>query len=196
MKTKLNKEEIIERKESKSYRDYDNIEEFDNITSQYQVDESGMVFFDKDQSVVSMFKTDSIQETKSTIQRVVSVCELGEEEITKVKKIKHIIKGFLEICFRKKISVFLVSLGFIYMNYLGIKERMFLLNVVYTWGFFMITDTSKAVSWVKDTIEKYKLREEALSDEEFMEFYNSTLTDDVEDIRLYLKLSNTKEKRL
>ena len=60
----------------------------------------------------------------------------------------------------------------------------------------MITDTSKAVSWVKDTIEKYKLREEALSDEEFMEFYNSTLTDDVEDIRLYLKLSNTKEKRL
>ena len=91
MKTKLNKEEIIERKESKSYRDYDSIEEFDNITSQYQVDESGMVFFDKDQSVVSMFKTDSIQETKSTIQKVVSVCELGEEEITKVKKIKHII---------------------------------------------------------------------------------------------------------
>lgn len=196
MKTKLTEEEIKVRTESKSYRTYDDLYQFDNITKQYQVDESGICFFDKDNNVVSMYKTDSVEETKTTMKKVIAVCELGEEEITKVDKVRHIIKGFLEICFRKKISVFLLSIAFIYMNIMGIKEKFYIMNLMYTWGFFMITDTSKAVRFIKETLEEYKLREEALVDKEFMEFFETALTDEVDDMKLYLILSNTKEKRL
>ena len=52
----------------------------------------------------------------------------------------------------------------------------------------MITDTRKAVRFIKETIEEYKLRDEALSDQEFMGFFNTALTDDVEDMKLYLKV--------
>ena len=38
--------------------------------------------------------------------------------------------------------------------------------------------------------EEYKLREEALVDEEFMEFFDKALTDDVEDMKeLFINLS-------
>ena len=47
MKAKLTEEEIKLRTESKSYRTYDDLYQFDNITKQYQVDESGICFFDK-----------------------------------------------------------------------------------------------------------------------------------------------------
>jgi len=60
----------------------------------------------------------------------------------------------------------------------------------------MITDTSKAIRFIKETLEEYKLREEALVDKEFMEFYNTAVDDDMEDMKLYLILSNTNEKRL
>lgn len=196
MKTKLTEEEIKLRTESKSYRTYDDLYQFDNITKQYQVDESGICFFDKDKNVVSMYKTDSVEETSATMKKVIAVCDLGEEEIKKMDKVRHIIKGFLEICFRKKISVFLLSMAFIYMNIMGIKEKFYLMNLMYTWGFFMITDTSKAIRFIKETLEEYKLREEALVDKEFMEFYNTAIDDDMEDMKLYLMLSNTNEKRL
>lgn len=196
MKTKLTEEEIKLRTESKSYRTYDDLYQFDNITKQYQVDESGICFFDKDKNVVSMYKTDSVEETNITMKKVIAVCDLGEEEIKKMDKVRHIIKGFLEICFRKKISVFLLSMAFIYMNIMGIKEKFYLMNLMYTWGFFMITDTSKAIRFIKETLEEYKLREEALVDKEFMEFYNTAIDDDMEDMKLYLMLSNTNEKRL
>ena len=196
MKTKLTEEEIKLRTESKSYRTYDDLYQFDNITKQYQVDESGICFFDKDKNVVSMYKTDSVEETNTTMKKVIAVCDLGEEEIKKIDKVRHIIKGFLEICFRKKISVFLLSMAFIYMNIMGIKENFYIMNLMYTWGFFMITDTSKAIRFIKETLEEYKLREEALVDKEFMEFYNTAIDDDMEDMKLYLMLSNTNEKRL
>ena len=196
MKTKLTEEEIKLRTESKSYRTYDDLYQFDNITKQYQVDESGICFFDKDKNVVSMYKTDSVEETNTTMKKVVAVCDLGEEEIKKIDKVRHIIKGFLEICFRKKISVFLLSMAFIYMNIMGIKEKFYIMNLMYTWGFFMITDTSKAIRFIKETLEEYKLREKALVDKEFMEFYNTAIDDDMEDMKLYLMLSNTNEKRL
>lgn len=196
MKTKLTEKEIKDRTESKSYRTYDDLYQFDNITKQYQVDESGICFFDKDKNVVSMYKTDSAEETNTTMKKVIAVCDLGEEEIKKIDKVRHIIKGFLEICFRKKISIFLLSMAFIYMNIMGIKEKLYIMNLMYTWGFFMITDTSKAIRFIKETLEEYKLREEALVDKEFMEFYNTAIDDDMEDMKLYLMLSNTKEKRL
>lgn len=196
MKTKLTEKEIKDRTESKSYRTYDDLYQFDNITKQYQVDESGICFFDKDKNVVSMYKTDSVEETNTTMKKVIAVCDLGEEEIKKTDKVRHIIKGFLEICFRKKISVFLLSMAFIYMNIMGIKEKFYIMNLMYTWGFFMITDTSKAIRFIKETLEEYKLREEALVDKEFMEFYNTAIDDDMEDMKLYLMLSNTNEKRL
>ena len=190
MKTKLTEEEIKLRTESKSYRTYDDLYQFDNITKQYQVDESGICFFDKDKNVVSMYKTDSVEETSATMKKVIAVCDLGEEEIKKIDKVRHIIKGFLEICFRKKISVFLLSMAFIYMNIMGIKEKFYIMNLMYTWGFFMITDTSKAIRFIKETLEEYKLREEALVDKEFMEFYNTAVDDDIDDMKLYLMLSN------
>lgn len=196
MKTKLTEKEIKDRTESKSYRTYDDLYQFDNITKQYQVDESGICFFDKDKNVVSMYKTDSVEETNTTMKKVIAVCDLGEEEIKKTDKVRHIIKGFLEICFRKKISVFLLSMAFIYMNIMGIKEKFYIMNLMYTWGFFMITDTSKAIRFIKETLEEYKLREEALVDKEFMEFYNMAIDDDMDDMKLYLMLSNTNEKRL
>ena len=196
MKAKLTEEEIKLRTESKSYRTYDDLYQFDNITRQYQVEESGICFFDKDKNVVSMYKTDSVEETNTTMKKVIAVCDLGEEEIKKIDKVRHIIKGFLEICFRKKISVFLLSMAFIYMNIMGIKEKFYIMNLMYTWGFFMITDTSKAIKFIKETLEEYKLREEALVDKEFMEFYNTAIDDDMEDMKLYLMLSNTNEKRL
>ena len=196
MKAKLTEEEIKLRTESKSYRTYDDLYQFDNITRQYQVEESGICFFDKDKNVVSMYKTDSVEETNTTMKKVIAVCDLGEEEIKKIDKVRHIIKGFLEICFRKKISVFLLSMAFIYMNIMGIKEKFYIMNLMYTWGFFMITDTSKAIRFIKETLEEYKLREEALVDKEFMEFYNTAIDDNMDDMKLYLILSNTNEKRL
>lgn len=196
MKTKLTEKEIKDRIESKSYRTYDDLYQFDNITKQYQVEESGICFFDKDKNVVSMYKTDSVEETNTTMKKVIAVSDLGEEEIKKIDKVRHIIKGFLEICFRKKISVFLLSMAFIYMNIMGIKEKFYIMNLMYTWGFFMITDTSKAIKFIKETLEEYKLREEAVVDKEFMEFYNTAIDDDMEDMKLYLMLSNTNEKRL
>lgn len=130
------------------------------------------------------------------MKKVIAVCDLGEEEITKFNKVRHIIKGFLEICFRKKISVFLLSVAFIYINIIGIKEKFYIMNIIYTWGLFKITEISKAVRFIKETLEEYKLREEALSDEDFMEFFETALTDEVDDMKLYLMLRNTKEKRL
>ena len=188
MKTKLTEEEIKLRTESKSYRTYDDLYQFDNISKQYQVDESGICFLDKDDNIISMYKGDNVEDTGLTMKKVVAVCDLGEEEITKFDKVRHIIKGFLEICFRKKISVFILAVGFIYMNVMGIKERVYAINLIYTWGLLKITQTGKAVRFIRETLEEYKLREEAINDPEFMEFFNNALIDDVEDMKLYLTL--------
>lgn len=180
---------VQDKKINKSqYREYEDIYTYIEAADKYQIDDSGICFYDKEKQMTNMYRTDSIRETETTMRKVVAICDLGEEEITKFDKVRHIIKGFLEICFRKKISVFLLSMAFIYMNIMGIKERFYIINIMYTWGFFMITDTSKAVRFIKETIEEYKLRDEALSDQEFMEFFNTALTDDVEDMKLYLKV--------
>lgn len=182
--------EIVQDKQinKSQYREYEDIYTYIEAADKYQIDDSGICFYDKEKQMTNMYRTDSIRETETTMRKVVAICDLGEEEITKFDKVRHIIKGFLEICFRKKISVFLLSMAFIYMNIMGIKERFYIINIMYTWGFFMITDTSKAVRFIKETIEEYKLRDEALSDQEFMEFFNTALTDDVEDMKLYLKV--------
>lgn len=181
--------EVRNEKVSESqYKEYGDIFTYIDDINKYQILESGLRFYDKDNQVINMYKTDSVEETEKTMKKVIAVCDLGEEEIKKFDKVRHIIKGFLEICFRKKISVFLLSVAFIYMNIMGIKERFYIINLMYTWGFFMITDTSKAVRFIKETIEEYKLRDEALSDQEFMEFFNTALTDDVENMKLYLKV--------
>jgi hypothetical protein len=173
---------------SNDYKFFDDVYSFENTVTQYPIDETGICFFDKDNNVVSMFKGEDPEETKITMKKVVAVCDLGEEEITKFDKVRHISKGFLEICFRKKISVFLLSVAFIYMNIMGIKEKFYIMNIMYTWGFFKITETGKAVRFIKETLEEYKLREEAMSDKDFMEFFESTMTDEVEDMKLYLTL--------
>lgn len=182
--------EIVQDKQinKSQYREYEDIYTYIEAADKYQIDDSGICFYDKEKQMTNMYRTDSIRETETTMRKVVAICDLGEEEITKFDKVRHIIKGFLEICFRKKISVFLLSMAFIYMNIMGIKERFYIINIMYTWGFLMITDTSKAVRFIKETIEEYKLRDEALSDQEFMEFFNTALTDDVEDMKLYLKV--------
>lgn len=182
--------EIVQNKETNEsqYREYGDVYTYVEDANKYLVEDSGICFYDKDNQIINMYRTDSVEETEITMKKVIAVCELGEEEIKKFDKVRHIIKGFLEICFRKKISVFLLSLAFIYMNIMGIKEKFYIMNLMYTWGFFMITDTSKAVRFVKETLEEYKLRDESLVDEEFMEFFNTALTDDVEDMKLYLKL--------
>lgn len=192
----ISKEDINKKINADNYRDYDNLYDFENITEQYQVDESGLCFLDKDNQIVSMYKTDSTEETKTTMKKVIAVYELGEEEITKFDKVRHIIKGSLEICFRKKISVFLLSLAFIYMNIIGIKEGYFIMNIMYTWGFFKITEVSKTIKFIKETIEEYKLRDEALTDDEFMKFIDDSLNDEVEYMKTYLMLSNKNKKRL
>ena len=38
------------------------------------------------------------------------------------------------------------------MNIMGIKERFYIINIMNTWGFLMITDTSKAESTFSDTL--------------------------------------------
>lgn len=192
MTTKLNNEEIDNIRNSSNYREYGDFYQFEDQIKQYQIEESGICFFDKDDHVVSMYKGDNIEDTKTTMKKVIAICDLGEEEITKLDKIKHIIKGFCEICFRKKISVFLLSVAFIYMNIMGIKERFYIMNLMYTWGFFTITETGKAVRFIRETLEEYKIREEALVDEEFMGFFDTAVTDDIEDMKLYLKIEKDK----
>lgn len=181
---------------SNDYKFFDDVYSFDNIINQYQVEESGICFFDKDDHVVSMYKGDNIEDTKTTMKKVIAVCELGEEEITKFDKVRHIIKGFCEICFRKKISVFLLSVAFVYMNIMGIKEKFYIMNIMYTWGFFQITEIGKAIRFIKETLEEYKLREEAIVDKEFMDFFNTAIDDDIEDMKLYLMLSKNEDKTL
>ena len=49
----------------------------------------------EDDKVLSMYKTESPEEADITLKKVVSVYELGEEEISKFAKVKHIIKRFI-----------------------------------------------------------------------------------------------------
>lgn len=189
--------DLSESKEGNLYfSEYEYIHTYDEDVEKYEFVETGISFYDEQNNLLSRHKFDSPEETRITMKKVIAVCDLGEEEITKFNKVRHIIKGFLEICFRKKISVFLLSVAFIYMNIMGIKEKFYIMNIIYTWGLFKITEISKAVRFIKETLEEYKLREEALSDEDFMEFFETALTDEVDDMKLYLMLSNTKEKRL
>ena len=91
------------------YKEYGDLSTYIDDVNKYQVLESGLRFYDKDNQVINMYKTDSVEETEKTMKKVIAVCDLGEEEIKKFDKVRHIIKGFLEICFRKKISVFILS---------------------------------------------------------------------------------------
>ena len=189
---KLSNDKIEGTIDYKTYKEYEDLYSFLDSVEQFQIDESGICFFDKDNNIVSMYKCSSVDETTTTMKKVISVTDLGEEEITKFNKVRHIIKGFLEICFRKKISVFLLSIAFIYMNIMGIKEKFYIMNIIYGWGFFKITEIGKAVRFVREKIEEYKIREEALADSEFMEFYNSIFSEDVDDMKLYLMLKKDK----
>lgn len=185
MLNKLNDDEIESRRASSNYVEYKEIEELLEVDNE-EIDESGFSFLDKDNKVISMFMNESKDDTVVTMKKVVAVCDLGEEEIKKMDKVRHIIKGFLEICFRKKVSVFLLAMAFLFMFGMGIKEKMLALCIMYSWGFFTITETGKAIKFIKDTLEEYKLHEEVIHDESLLEFIHTEITDDIEDVRLYL----------
>lgn len=189
MLSKLNRNEIQLRKSSKNYREYDDIDEFIEV-SKDELKESGIALFDKDSNVTSMYKTESRDETINTVKKVVAVCDLGEDEIKRMDKIRHILKGFLEICFRKKFTVFALSMAFIFMFFMGIKERVWAACIMYSFGFFTITETGQALRFIRDSIEEYKIREEALLDREVMDFLNKEIDDDVDDIKVYLMKKN------
>lgn len=184
MLSKYSKAEIEDKKESFCYYD---IEEFNELNVIY---ESGIVLFDKDDNVSSVYKCESKDDTINTMKKVIAVCELGEEEITKFNKVRNIIKGFLEICFRKKFTVFALSMAFIWMFFIGVKERMWAICLMYTWGFFTITETSKAIRFIKEKNEEYKLRDEALKDDEFMMFFNNEFDESIDDVKVYTLKKN------
>ena len=189
MLSKLNGEEIQLRKNSKNYREYEDMDEFIQVNNDI-IMESGIALFDKDSNVTSMYKTDSFDETLNTLKKVVAVSYLGEEEIKRMDKIRHIIKGFLKICFRKKFTVFALSMAFIFMFFMGVKERVWAACLMYSFGFFTITETGQALKFIRDSIEDYKLREEALLDREIMDFLNKEIDNDVDDIKVYLMKKN------
>lgn len=180
MLNKLSEDEIGSRSNNVKY--YDNVDEFSIIG---ELKESGLVFFDENNNVSNMYKCDSKDETINTMKKVIAVCDLGEEEITKFNKVRTILKRFLDVCFRKKFSVFLLSMAFIFMFFMGIKERVYAICLMYTWGFLTITDTSKALNILRESIEEYKVREDALSDSEFMNFFNTSMSDDIDNVMIY-----------
>jgi rubrerythrin len=191
MIVKILNDDIKQMINSKEFIICDNLESFDNVSNNRRIVENGICLLNKDDDILNLYRCDNIEETKSTFLKVVSVCELGEEEIGKLDKIRYIVKGFLEICFRKKISVFLLSIAFIYMNVIGIKEKFYIFNLMYTWGFFKITETGKAIRFIKETIEQYRMLEESLVDKEFMNFFNEAIDDEVDDVKMYLRLDKT-----
>ena len=184
MLSKYSKAEIEDKKESFCYYD---IEEFNELNVIY---ESGIALFDKDDNVSSVYKCESKDDTINTMKKVIAVCELGEEEITKFNKVRYIIKDFLEICFRKKFTVFALSMAFIWMFFIGVKERMWAICLMYTCGFFTITETSKAIRFIKEKNEEYKLRDEALKDDEFMMFFNNEFDESIDDVKVYTLKKN------
>ena len=181
MLNKLTEDEIESSSGKTKY--YELVDDF--VSLEDDLEESGLAFFDENKKVTRMYRCDSKDETINTMKKVIAVCDLGEEEITKFNKVRTLIKRFLEVCFRKKFSVFALAMGFIFMFFMGIKERVYVICLMYTWGFFTITETSKALKILRESIEEYKLREEALVDSEFMEFFNTSLTDDIEDVMIY-----------
>ena len=167
---------------------YDFVDEFVMLEDELQ--ESGIAFLDSKDNISKMYSCESKDETINTMKKVIAVCDLGEEEITKFNKVRHIIKGFLEICFRKKFSVFALSMAFIFMFFMGIKERVYAICLMYTWGFFTITETSKAIRFIKEKNEEYKLRDEALKDDEFMMFFNNEFDESIDDVKVYTLKKN------
>ena len=188
MRTKLTQEEINDRVNLDNFMQFYDLSEAEEMNGQFVSKESGICFLDEDDNVLSMYKTESPEEADITLKKVVSVYELGEEEISKFAKVKHIIKGFLEICFRKKISVVILSVMFGWMVTMGIKEKNIAVVIIYVWAYFMITNTGKAFNFLKEVKQMYKLRGEAISDSEFLEFVRNSVTEDVADIKLYLLL--------
>ena len=181
MLNKLTDDEVESNSGKTKY--YELVDDF--VSLEEDLEESGLAFFDENNKVTRMYRCDSKDETINTMKKVIAVCDLGEEEITKFNKVRTLIKRFLEVCFRKKFSVFALSMAFIFMFVMGIKERVYAICLMYTWGFFTITETGKAIKFVKEKKEEYKLRDEALVDSEFMEFFNTSLTDDIEDVQIY-----------
>ena len=78
MLNKLTEDEIGSRSNNINY--YDVVDDFIILE---ELKESGLVFFDDDGNVAKMYKCDSKDETINTMKKVISVCDLGEEEITK-----------------------------------------------------------------------------------------------------------------
>ena len=186
MLSRLTEDEVESRKNK--VKCYDFVDEFVMLEDELQ--ESGIAFLDSKDNISKMYSCESKDETINTMKKVIAVCDLGEEEITKFNKVRHIIKGFLEICFRKKFSVFALSMAFIFMFFMGIKERVYAICLMYTWGFFTITETGKAIKFVKEKKEEYKLRDEALKDAEFMMFYNNEFDESIDDVKVYTLKKN------
>lgn len=181
MLSKLTEEEILARSCDSTY--YNFVDDFIELNE--CLAESGIALFGKNKSIMSMYKCDSKEETISMMKKVIAVSDLSEEEISKFDKVREVLQRFFDVCFRKKFSVFLLAMAFIGMFVMGIKERIYLICLMYTWGFFTITDTSNALKIVKESIEEYKVREDALADKEFMEFFDTIVRDDIEDVLIY-----------
>ena len=179
MLNKLTEDEIGSRKNAEYY---DDVEVFSILE---ELKESGLVLFDENNNVINMYKADSKEDTIDTMKKVISVCDLGEEEITKFNKIRTLIKRFFDVCFKRKFSVFLLAMAFLGMFVMGIKEKVYVVCLIYTWGFLAITDTSKALKILRDSIEEYKVREDALKDESFMKFFNEEISEEVDNVMIY-----------
>ncbi len=153
-------------------------EEINSLKSDTDILESGIYFSDENDTIRSIYQADSLDESKKTMLKVMSVAELDDEQRTKVQKIMYIIKESLKIMFKNKISVFLLSSAFIYMSAMGFKEKLYFVPLAYTWAFFMITKCDEAYRYFKEMITLYKINEEALNDTTIMEFIEKEFEDD------------------
>lgn len=180
MINKLTSDEVNIRRTADGYVEVDKLEQFKDLDD---VSESGFVAFDKDNNVTNMYKFDSCDETINTMKKVVAVTELGDDEISKYDKVRHIFKVFFDICFKKKSSVFFFAMMCAFMFGIGIKEKAWFMCVMYTWGFWATTDSKDALNYVKKSIEEYKLREEAILDNNVMDMMAEVLDND---LKLYM----------
>ena len=192
MIVKLNKEEISAILKSDTYKTFYGVEEVEDRFDLSQVEETGFCCLDENDNVLNMYKCETLEDSEVTMKKVIAVWDLGEEEITKVEKVKHILKGVLEICFRKKISTAVLLSLFSFMIFMCLKEQYYIIVVMYLWAIGKITNANEAISYIKETIEEFRLRDEALAEGEHVEFVKNEITDDVYDMKLYLTLKNNR----
>ncbi len=187
--SEIDSQQIIDNK--KYIQTFGSTKGFDEYLYEYECDETGICFSDKDGNIKTMYKADSPEEAKNTAIKVMAICELTDEEITKVNKWKKIIKGIFEIAFRKKVTVMLLSLAFLFMCGVGIKEKIYVSLVMYGFGFFKVGQWGEYVHYVKALNQMYKVYDEAILDEELNKILDLNIeNEEIDNFSLYLKRLN------